>query len=326
MTTKKIQHQAIWLLTTSAVLLCALFSTHAEQGGAGHYYSGATAAFIDAAPDEPGLAVLNDFLDYNNANANAAHGLPFGSSIALNVNANVQADVPIGFWTFSPEILGAHYAVGASLPYVWVDIKAKGTIATPGGPVSASRSDYTTGLGDIEFWPFILGWKQGDFKYDVRLAVYAPSGQYESGQLANAGLGYWTFEPEVTFSWLSSKIGTEASLFTGFDFNTENTTANYQSGDIFHIDGTVAQHLPLFGGFAGVGANAFYYKQFTADSGSGAKLGSFEAMSEGIGPEASYIHPIGKMTFAAEAKWLPQTQVDNTLKGNFIWVKVALIF
>ena len=42
------------------------------------------------------------------------------------------------------------------------------------------------------------------------------------------------------------------------DFNTENTDANYQSGDIFHVDATVAQHLPLFGGFAGVGANAFY--------------------------------------------------------------------
>ena len=301
-------------------------TTHAEQAGSGHYISGATASFIDALPDQPGLAVLNIFLDYNNANFDASHGLPFGSSIALNVNANIQADSIVGFWTFKPEILGAHYAVGTAIPYVWADVKATGTITTPGGSVAASRSDYTTGLGDIEFWPFMLGWKQGDFKYDVRLAVYAPSGQYESGKLANAGMGYWTFEPEVTFSWMSSKIGTEVSLFAGMDFNTQNTVANYQSGDIVHIDGTVAQHLPLFGGFAGVGANAFYYKQITADSGSGAKLGSFEAMSEGIGPEASYVHNIGKKTLAIEGKWLPQTEVNNTLKGNFIWVKIALIF
>lgn len=301
-------------------------TTHAEQAGSGHYISGATASFIDALPDQPGLAVLNIFLDYNNANFDASHGLPFGSSIALNVNANIQADSIVGFWTFEPEILGAHYAVGTAIPYVWADVKATGTITTPGGSVAASRSDYTTGLGDIEFWPFMLGWKQGDFKYDVRLAVYAPSGQYESGKLANAGMGYWTFEPEVTFSWMSSKIGTEVSLFAGMDFNTQNTVANYQSGDIVHIDGTVAQHLPLFGGFAGVGANAFYYKQITADSGSGAKLGSFEAMSEGIGPEASYVHNIGKKTLAIEGKWLPQTEVNNTLKGNFIWVKIALIF
>jgi hypothetical protein len=298
----------------------------AEQAGSGHYISGATASFMDALPDQPGLAVLDIFLDYNNAQYDASHGLPFGRSIALDVTANIQANSIVGFWTFSPEILGAHYAVGTAIPYVWADVKAKGTIATPGGPLSASRSDYTTGLGDIEFWPFMLGWTQGDFKYDARLGVYAPSGQYQTGELANTGLGYWTFEPEVTFSWLSSTIGTEASLFTGFDFNTENTAADYQSGDIFHIDGTVAQHLPLFGGYAGVGANAFYYKQFTADSGSGAKLGSFEAMSEGIGPEASYTHAFGTKTLAIEGKWLPQTQVNNTLKGDFIWVKVAFIF
>jgi len=39
------------------------------------------------------------------------------------------------------------------------------------------------------------------------------------------------------------------------------------------IDTTIAEHLPLFGyGVIGIGANAFYWKQFTADSGSGAKL------------------------------------------------------
>lgn len=308
------------------IVMLAAATVHAEQAGSGHYFPGATASFIDALPDQPGLAVLNIFLDYNDANFDASRGLPFGSSIALNVNATIQANDIVGFWTFSPEIIGAHYAVGAAIPYVWADVKARGTVATPGGPVAASRSDYTTGLGDIEFWPFMLGWKQGDFKYDVRLAVYAPSGQYETGELANAGLGYWTFEPELTFSWLSSKIGTEVSLFAGFDFNTKNTEADYQSGDIFHIDGTVAQHLPLFGGFAGVGANAFYYKQFTEDSGSGAKLGGFEAMSQGIGPVVSYAHNFGKKTLAVEAKWLPQTDTENTLKGDFIWVKVAFIF
>ena len=129
----------------------------------------------------------------------------------------------------------------------------------------------------------MLGWTNQDLKYDVRCAVYAPSGGYDMNQLANTGLGYWTVEPEVTFSWLSSKLGTEVSVFTGLDFNTMNTTADYQSGDIFHIDCTVAQHLPLLGGDVGVGANGFYYKQITGDSGTGARLGSFEASAYGVG-------------------------------------------
>jgi hypothetical protein len=165
-----------------------------------------------------------------------------------------------------------------------------------------------------------------DFKYDARCAVFAPTGEYDQNQLANVGLGYWTFSPEVTFSWLSSKIGTEVSLFAGLDFNTKNTDADYQSGDLFHLDATVAQHLPLFGGFAGVGANGFYIKQITGDSGSGARLGGFEAETYGVGPVLSYAHKLGKHDLVCEVKWLPQLDSKNTTKGDYVWVKLALIF
>jgi hypothetical protein len=312
----------------AAALACLLTATtlHAEQSGTGHYMPGATASFIDTAPSAPGIAVMNIFLNYNDANADASHGLPFGKEIALNLNVNAYADIVAGFYTFEPTILGGHFTIAAAPGFVQANVKAGGTIDINGVPHNKSVSQTANGFGDIEFWPFMLGWTNGDFKYDVRCAVYAPTGEYQAGQLANVGLGYWTFEPEVVFSWFSSKIGTEASLFTGMDFNTENTEANYQSGDIFHIDGTVAQHLPLFGGFAGVGVNGSYYKQVTADSGSGAKLGSFEALSEGVGPEVSYIYMFGTTTMAFEAKWLPQTEVENTTKGNLIWVKLAFAF
>ena len=42
-----------------------------------------------------------------------------------------------------------------------------------------------------------------------RLGIYAPTGEFDKTSLANPGLGYWTFEAKVTFSWSSSKIGTE---------------------------------------------------------------------------------------------------------------------
>jgi hypothetical protein len=318
-------------LTVAVGILLPTLNVPAEQSGTGHYISGATASFIDMTSDQPGVAAMNIFLDYNDANADASHGLPLGRAIALNLNANVYADSLFVMYTFETPILGGHYAIAAAPGFVRADVKASGTIDNNGVPHTASISQTASGLGDIEFWPMLLGWKEGDFKYDVRLAIYAPSGDYSASTLgnpviANVGLGYWTFEPEVNFSWLSSKWGTEVSIFNGLDFNTDNTQANYQSGDIYHVDATVAEHLPLLGGFVGVGANAFYYKQFTADSGSGARLGSFEAMSEGIGPEASYIHLFGTKQLAMEAKWLPQTQVENTLKGNLIWVKIAFVF
>ena len=130
-------------------------------------------------------------------------------------------------------------------------------------------------------------------------------------------------------SWLSSKIGTEVSTFVGYDISTENQDTDYQSGNVFHIDTTVAQHLPLFGGFIGVGANAFYYKQITGDSGDGAKLGDFKGQTMGVGPVLSYATKVGQAKttdLVIEVKWLPESDVDGRLEGDIIWAKVALAF
>jgi len=191
-----------------------------------------------------------------------------------------------------------------------------------------SRSDSANGIGDMTLMPFWLQWTCGDFKWGVLLDVYAPTGAYNTGRLVNVGLNYWTFEPIVSFSWISQKIGLEFSTFAGLDFNTENDATNYQSGDVFHIDATVAEHLPLFGcGIIGLGANAFYWDQFAADSGSGAKLGPFETEMADVGPVLSYISPpICGHTLVAEVKWLPQMDTAKTLRGDYVWFKLALAF
>jgi hypothetical protein len=148
-------------------------------------------------------------------------------------------------------------------------------------------------------------------KYDVRLSIYTPSGEYKTSQLANLGKNYWTFEPGFMASWLSSKIGTEASLYAGVDFNMKNDETDYQTGTQFHVDIPVAQHLPLLGGFIGVGANGFYYQQITGDSGSGARLGDFEGRDVGVGPVLSYATKIGSRDLVAELKWLPELDVEK---------------
>ena len=96
---------------------------------------------------------------------------------------------------------------------------------------------------------------------------------------------------------------------------------------MFHSDVTVAEHLPLCNdGIFGVGVNGFYWKQFTADGGSCAKLGPFETLMTGVGPVVSYISPkfCGNHTVIAEVKWLPQIDTSKTLKGDYLWFKVTL--
>ena len=296
----------------------------AAEGGATHYAPGTFASFVDALPGEPGFAAFSYFTYYN-GDASGGREIPIAGQITANIDATYYYESLGGFWVTPLKILGANYGIGASIPFVWADVDAEVTIPSAG---SLKRSDSVSGLGDIEFWPLTLGWRAlgNDLHVDALFGIYAPSGKFEKGRLANEGLGYWTFEPGVLITYLGQKNGLEFTTYIGADFNTQNTETDYTSGDVFHIDATMAQHLPLGRGVIGVGANGFYLQQLTGDSGSGAHLGSFKEMTAGVGPVLSYTAQFEKTTFAAELKWLPQLGTDKTLEGDYIWFKMGAQF
>ncbi len=318
---KNSSHLAALAAAAMCVAPCLI---HAEEGAGGHYMPGATATFIDTLPGKPALVFANAFTYYDGS-ASLSRPIQFGGQLTLDAHATCYADTFFGIYQTPLELLGGNYAVVAAVPFIWLDVK--GTVAPPIGP-SVKRTDSANGLGDITLYPFMLGWTNGpDLKYDVRLGIYAPSGDYEVGKLANTGRNYWTFEPAVSASWLSTRIGTEVTVFAGLDFNTENPDTHYTSGTSFHLEGTLAQHLPLGKlGIIGVGANAFLYEQITGDSGSGAALGDFEGRTAGVGPVISFATKIAKADLAAEVKWLPELNVEKRLKGDTIWFKVGVVF
>ncbi len=313
-------------LAWGALVACAIMlpvSIYAEEGGSGHYTPGATASFFDTLPGKPGLALAN-FFNYYDASAGITRQLPFAGSLTANIDATCYADILMAIYQTPLKLLGGSYAVATAIPYVWLEIK--GNVSRGGRTISLR--DSANGIGDIVVYPFMLGWVglNGDLKYDARLGIYTPTGDYEKGKLANLGKNYWTFEPAVSLSYISSKIGLEVSAFAGMDFNTKNNETEYQTGSQFHLDFTVAEHLPLLGGVVGVGANGFYYQQITGDSGSGAKLGDFKGRTLGIGPVVSYMTKIWGKDLVAEAKWLPEIDVEKRLKGNYVWFKLGMLF
>jgi hypothetical protein len=313
----------------AAIIFYALsfaLTARATEGGSTHYISGEYADFSGMPPTQPGFYLANYFLDYHDGNAGASKQLPFGGVFALGATANLQAEVPIAIYAYPFNLGDVTFSSGVTLPYVWMDVKATATFDRNGNPRTGAIEQSANGLGDIQFMPIMGAWTNGDFTAGGMFNVWAPSGDYDTGQIANPGLGYWTFDPMLAFRWLSTKIGTEFSVFTGLDFNTVNTQTDYTSGDIFHVDATLAQHLPLFGGVAGAGASAFYLKQITGDTGSGARLGSFEAESVGVGPTISYVHNIGQKTLVVDASWLPQVRTVNTTQGNYFWLKITMAF
>ena len=308
---------SLTIIVTSLALLVA----RAEEGGSGHYAPGEMASFFDTLPPKPGLAVANYFMYYD-ATA-AGRTLEFGGLTTFNSHAQAFSDSLMVMYETDLELLGGHYVPAVGIPYVWLEVD--GNVTGPLGPVR--MRDTANGLGDILVYPLLFGWVKGDLKYDLRFGIYAPTGDYDKGRLANVGKNYWTFEPTASVSWFSSKIGLESTAFACLDFSTKNDDTDYQSGDVFHLDATLAEHLPVGKlGVVGVGATAFYYQQITGDSGSGAVLGEFEGRTVGVGPVVSFITKIGQNDLVAEVKWLPELDVEKRLKGDYVWFKLGMAF
>lgn len=305
----------------AALLLALVSPVLAEEGGAGRYVPGNAATLIDLPPTKPGWVFESIYLHYD-GDASAGRTFPNAGLVTAGLDATSDALILGGLYTFETPVLESHYSVGAFAPYMWMDVNAN---VVAGGTVG-TRSDTADGIGDITLLPAMMAWKSDSWQYSALLPIYAPTGEYNLGSLANMGRNYWTFDPTVQVSYNNAKTGFNAAIFTGVTLNTENDDTNYQSGSAFHIDASVQQLLPLGQGFLSVGFNAFYYEQIEGDSGSGAKLGGFEGRTVGIGPALGYILPIGENTLVAEARWLPELDTKRRLEGDFFWLKLVYQF
>jgi hypothetical protein len=174
--------------------------------------------------------------------------------------------------------------------------------------------------------PLLMGWKCDDWQFNAALPIYAPTGDYEKGRLANPGRNHWTFDPTFGVSYNGAKNGFNAALHTGFSMNTENGDTDYKSGTVWHTELGVQQLIPVGPGFLGIGFNAFYYEQISGDSGSGATLGDFKGMTTGVGPVVTYVLPLEGNTMVVEARWLPELDTRRRLEGDYFWLKAVYQF
>ena len=321
----KMQEAVLALLTVLVMLLALPTLVRAEEGASGHYAPGAMASFFDAFPPKPGSLALFGFYTHYKGSAEASREIRVAGLTTFGLEATTDIATVGTFYRTKLRVLGGGLAFGAAVPVIWLD--TRGTVASQLGSLAAQ--DDASGIGDITLYPLMLGWvqKEGDLRYDIRLGVYAPTGSYEKNKLAVLGKNYWTIEPGIMVSYLGHKNGREASAYAAFDFNTKNEETDYQTGTQFHVDATLAQHLPLLGGVGGFGATGFYYQQITDDGGGGAALlDGFRGRTAGVGPVLSYLRKAGNHDLVSELKWLPELDVDKRLEGDFIWLKLALAF
>lgn len=288
----------------------------AEEGGSGHYLPGSMASFMDGVASEPAFLLRLNYIYYD---GKADVSIPLGGDRVVDMKATSNALGLTAFWAPEWGMIDDkwNFAMSATLPIV--NMQVGGSVGT------LSVNDELTAIGDIILMPIMFNYKvNSDFNINTRVAFYAPTGDYETGRLANTGKNFWTIEPTVGFMYFGKKNGREVSLFLGADFNEENDATHYKSGVQVHLDGTLAQHFPFQNGLAGVGVTAYYYKQVTDDSGSGATLGAFRAKAVGVGPVLSYINKKGNIL--SEIKYINDYNNEKRLKGDTLFFKIITKF
>lgn len=316
-----------WLpFLVAALVLLPPAPAPAEEGGTGHYFPGSMASFIDGIASEPTLLLRLNLLRYDGS-FGAAREVPIAGLTALDVGVTSAATGLTAFWRPSWGQVGedGSFAMSATLPLVHLTVGGRVQPQIAGPDIQVE--DTETGLGDILFMPAMYNYHvNADLNLNARIGIYAPTGSYETGRLANTGKNFWTVEPAVALIYMGQKNGREGALFLGLDFNQENPDTDYKSGASMHAESTLAQHFPLLGGVLGVGGTGFWYEQVADDSGAGASLGKFRGRAHGAGPILSWIQKAGTGEILATLKWLHEFDNRNRPEGDTVFLKFAYSF
>jgi hypothetical protein len=190
------------------------------------------------------------------------------------------------------------------------------------GPFNFRTGDTNLALGDTAFAPLVLGWNAGNFHWNVGVFGFAPTGDYSKRQLANTSLNHWAVMNRIAATYFDPKTGWQVNGAAIYSVNWENPATDYETGNILNLDGAITKNF----GRWGVGAVGYAMIQTTGDSGSGARLGSFESRVFGAGPIVTYMlgDPRNPLTFIA--KYYQEFDAKNTFEGHTFDLAVTAKF
>ena len=215
------------LLPLAVIFLALGTALRAEEGGSGHYLPGSMSSFVDGVPADETFIARYNFRRCGTLRSDANRNLPIAGLLTAGADITTYANGLTLLWRppFGEINDSWSYAMSMTIPYVDLEIEAN--VITD--ETTVRRSDSISGIGDIVLMPVMLNQNLSpDFNINYRLGIYAPTGTYEPGRLANTGKNYWTIEPQVGFMYFGQKNGIQASVFLGADYNFENPDTNYE--------------------------------------------------------------------------------------------------
>ncbi len=294
---------------------------YAVEGGKSMYLLGKRGPLAGLIP-KPGVYITNDLFYYS---GDTDQELPIAGIRANNVSVDAVVNV-LQATAITEEVFeNGRLALSAVLPYGRVEIDADATASAYGSPVFAVGAyDDLTAFGDLAL-AASLGWRHRDgdlFRaWSIYSTVFAPTGSYEEGRLANMSANRWGLDIGTGFTMGNFKKGREFSGVFGVTFNGDNNDTDYNSGNEALLELAYKQHLPS--GFA-AGIVAYTSHQFTNDKGGPDVLGGFKGRVSGIGPELSYQFEAAGRTMGLDLRWYHEFDAKNRVEGDSAFLTLSL--
>jgi hypothetical protein len=306
-----------WIGATLFALTFVLMpAAHATEGGASLYLPGTYNDFSAAVFGPSGLYFRNDFFAYHGTISSA----PIGGRLFNDVDQRVWMNSLKFSLLTETRIIGARYGAALTLPVVLYG-HAEGFVQLE--PGQARRQNDRSGIGDLYLAPIQLNWRWDDHHLTYSQGFFAATGSYDADRVFNLGRNYWGFDPNLSYTWRHEKRGHEVSFTAGYLINTRNHDTNYRSGNEFHLDFLVAQHLsPRFA----LGVPGYWYKQVSGDDASvldRLNLGDFRGESAGIGLAILFKPTIGGKDVSFILKWVHDIYAKRHFEGSEIMLSAA---
>lgn len=286
--------------------------TTATEGALGRAVTGAQGTFYAGlVPPDPGFSSQLTYLGYSGS-IRGKRQVPIAGELALGLDATLDMMSLTGSYVWDTGAGAWNFASMVTLPFIHVTADAEATV----GPFNTRNSDRRGGMFDAYFAPVIAGRHFSETRHlSLSLYIYAPTGDYDPGRLANPGLNTWTFSPTVGYTQLMQGGSLEWSSVAAVDFYTENEDTDNQNGAVFRLDSVLVKRCP--NGF-GYGLAGGWINQLEDDEGPLADpLNGFRGRALSLGPLLTYSWKWqGQKQATVSARWMKEFEVKRRLEGN----------
>jgi hypothetical protein len=301
----KNHHGAGRLLRAGVLVGAALCAQASATEGGGSIYPNGVENFLAGAMPPPGFYPLVYATSYHATELRDDRGDDIAAAIG-GFKANVAGVIPRFIWVTGQKVMGGQLALHAIIPLLNVDVRV------------GSNHNRNTGIGDINLAAALGYHVSPELHYVVALETNAPTGRYDSGDVASIGRNYWNIEPLIAVSYIQSK-GLNADIKLMYDYNFRNKDTDYRSGQELHAD--YALGWGLGNGFV-AGVSGYVYRQISDDKVAGVNVaGGNRGRAFAIGPSLRYQNDKGWMI---TAKYEHQYGVRNRSSGGAFWIKTLI--